>query len=438
MYSISKISWLKSNYFNLALALMPFSFIAGNMVININVILIIISTLVIFNKKLLKIKLHLLDWLIIAFFSLIIFTALINDLFVLNKLFWGTNFATTLRSFLFLKYILFYFILRFLVENNCVNLKFFYFSCFFSSTFVCLDIIYQFIFGVDIFGYKKIPDFRKLAGPFGDEYIAGGFIQRFSIFSFFILSILNINRKRYLKVFSYLFLSILFFVGIVLSGNRMPLLLFLLCLVLVFISQKEFRKYFFSLIILTSLAFYALFNFNHEIKSNFKNFYSQINGIIKTVIKDDASVKASHTYIKEFSSFYETWKLNKYIGGGIKSFRFYCHVRDNIDPNSKFICNMHPHNYYLEILTETGIAGLVLVVSIIITLSISLKKNFSYKQKKKYNDYLSPFIILFFVEIFPLKSTGSFFTTGNTTYLILIMSILVALIRKENLIENKS
>ena len=47
-------------------------------------------------------------------------------------------------------------------------------------------------------------------------------------------------------------------------------------------------------------------------------------------------------YYKEFSTFYETWKINKYIGGGLKGFRYYCHKRENIEKNSKFICNMHP------------------------------------------------------------------------------------------------
>jgi hypothetical protein len=48
-----------------------------------------------------------------------------------------------------------------------------------------------------------------------------------------------------------------------------------------------------------------------------------------------------------------------------------------------------------------------------------------------------PFIFLFFMEIFPLRSTGSFFTTANTTYLFLIIGILIGIIRKENSIENK-
>ena len=53
------------------------------------------------------------------------------------------------------------------------------------------------------------------------------------------------------------------------------------------------------------------------------------------------------------------------------------------------------------------------------------------------NDYLiTPFIFLFLIEIFPLKSTGSFFTTGNTTYLFLIFAILLGLTRQDNSIEN--
>ena len=51
--------------------------------------------------------------------------------------------------------------------------------------FVSLDIFYQFYNGKDIFGFETIGDGRKLGGPFGDELIAGGFIQRFALFSFF-------------------------------------------------------------------------------------------------------------------------------------------------------------------------------------------------------------------------------------------------------------
>jgi len=99
---------------------------------------------------------------------------------------------------------------------------------------------------------------------------------------------------------------------------------------------------------------------------------------------------------------------------------------------------MHPHNYYLEILTETGILGFITVLSIIfLILYVSLFKKYFIKNSLINNHFIVPFIFLFFVEIFPLKSTGSFFTTGNTTYIFLIMAILIGLIRQDNSIESK-
>ena len=130
--------------------------------------------------------------------------------------------------------------------------------------------------------------------------------------------------------------------------------------------------------------------------------------------------------------------MNKYIGGGIKNFRYYCHERPNVDKNAKFVCNMHPHNYYLEILTETGLLGFfVLTLSFALLLYQSLVRKYFLKLNINFDNKIIPFIFLFIIEIFPLKSTGSFFTTGNTTYLFLLMGILVGLLPKDYSIENK-
>ena len=151
------------------------------------------------------------------------------------------------------------------------------------------------------------------------------------------------------------------------------------------------------------------------------------------VIDKDFNKKNAPQYFKEFSTFYDTWLLNKYIGGGIKNFRYYCHKRDNIDRSSKFICNMHPHNYYLEILTDTGLIGFFMMSLIfLIVLYISFFKKYFTNSPLKYNHLITPFMFLFITEIFPIRSTGSFFTTGNTTYLFLIMAITVAFSRQQN------
>ena len=441
MNLISKITITKISYFSLLLAFIPVSFIAGNMIININIILIIVSALFVFKKLLFKINYSLLDKLIILFFVLVLVTGIFNDIqiHIKDREFsdWRGGYGTIIKSIFFFKYLLLYFTLRYLIENKIINFKIFFLSCSLSSLFVCLDIFFQFFYGKDIFGYEIIYG-RKLSGPFGDELIAGGYIQRFSLFAFFLIPIFyNSISTRMLKCIISV-LTVIFLFGLILSGNRMPLILFVFALSLIMLFQKQTRKFLFPFIIIFSLFYFLIFNLSPQVKNNFNNFYNQISMMINIVIEKDYNNKNSPQYMKEFSTFYETWLLNKYIGGGIKNFRYYCHVRQNIDKNSKFICNMHPHNYYLEILTETGVVGFgILIIIFLLILYNSLYKKYFTLSHLKYNNLIIPFIFLFFVEIFPVKSTGSFFTTGNATYFFLIMTILVSLSQNHNSFENK-
>ena len=97
---------------------------------------------------------------------------------------------------------------------------------------------------------------------------------------------------------------------------------------------------------------------------------------------------------------------------------------------------MHPHNYYLEILTESGIFGFIIILSIFfIIIYLTLIKKYFFKSNLKDNNIIIPFIFLFIVEIFPIKNTGSFFTTGNTTYLVFLIAVLIGFSRKEKIIE---
>ena len=437
MYLLSKFPITKSNYLNLLIFIIPVSFIAGNMVININLILLILSTLILYRKEVFRIKYFFLDSLFFAFFFLVLFTGIINDYYFYSiSLAWKGYFATIVKSIFFFKYLLLYIVLRYLIETNNLNFKYFFTSCTLMSVFVSFDIIYQFFSGTDIFGYEGVKN--NLGEPFGEELIAGGYIQRFSIFSFFLIPLFYSEKySKYLK-FTTPFLFIVFLIAIVLSGNRMPLLLFLLAVTLIIIFQKQTRRYFFPSIIVFTLIFYLLFNFNSKVKENFRAFYDQISKMKVIILNKDFNNKNMPPYLKEFTSFHGTWLMNKYIGGGIKNFRYYCHERSNIDKNSKFICNMHPHNYYLEILTETGIIGFSLVSTIfMIILYLTFFKKYFIKSKLNDNKIIIAFIFLFIAEIFPIKSTGSFFTTGNTTYLFLLIGILIGLARKDILIEKK-
>ena len=141
MYLYSNYQITKSNYFSLLIALLPISFIAGNMIININVILLILSCLIIHFKEIFKIHFHILDKLIISFFFLIIFSGIYNDfkLFKFHQEFYSTReFDSTVKSILFLKYLFLYFVTRFLIEKRYVNLSLFFYNMFYMLNFCLL------------------------------------------------------------------------------------------------------------------------------------------------------------------------------------------------------------------------------------------------------------------------------------------------------------
>ena len=169
-----------------------------------------------------------------------------------------------------------------------------------------------------------------------------------------------------------------------------------------------------------------------QLQSNTQNLIESINDIIvstKVAFVENKKPDLNNTYVKEFYSGYAAWNENVLIGGGIDSFYINC-------AKTVFTCASHPHNYYLEILTETGLIGFILVITIftyVLYLSF-YKKYFTVSDLNK-NNIIIPFLFLFISEVFPIKSTGSFFTTGNMTYLIILMAIIIGIVRSEKLIE---
>ena len=80
----------------------------------------------------------------------------------------------------------------------------------------------------------------------------------------------------------------------------------------------------------------------------------------------------------------------------------------------------------MEILNDTGLIGLVLILSLIY---LQLKGNYtSYRFGEKRNDNLSNWVYLsvllsIIIQFFPLKSTGSFFSTFNASYTFYFLGI---------------
>lgn len=438
LFSLFQLS--NKNYFSFILALFPLSFLAGNMLININIILIIISAIILFNFNFFKIKYFLLDKLIFLFFFTIFISAIFNDFYLYYNYYEFSTFrgiyGTTIKSLSFLRYFLLYIVIRFLIEKNYINFRYLFIVSSFCALFVCFDIFFQSIVGKDFFGYETNPKFRKLAGPFGDEYIAGGYIQRFSLFSFFIFSSFYLKIKKKFSYILFPILFLIFFIGIMLSGNRMPLILFLLATSLMFILETKTKRNLIFFLIFIFFSFFIVLNLNSTVKDNFRNFKGNIQKLVLNFSDQNSDYKHL-PYRDEFSSAFITWKYNKIIGGGIKNFNYYCYKSlEKFD--KKYKCNLHPHNYYLEILTETGIIGFFIIIVILFNILYLILKKYFPLSKLQNNRIILPFVLLFLTEFFPIKSSGSFFTTGNASLIFLMLALLIGILLKDYSIENKN
>jgi O-antigen ligase len=427
----------KTGLFTLLISLFPLSFIGGNLLINLNILILVLSCLLICRREICTFKLVKIDKWLVLIFLYILFVGSYNT--IENLFFYNDkpidDFTIIKKTFLYLRYLLLYLIVRFLIEKKLINLQLFFLSALISSLFVSLDLIYQFTSGSDIFGFEKIG--RKYSGPFGDEAIAGGFLQRYSILGiFYIFLFLKLSNNK--KIVFGLVLFTTFLIGILISGNRMPFILFFFSIFLFFIFEKRFRKFFILIILITSITTFYLVKYNQEVKNNFSNLLQQLTwsyDYLNLTKKERETKTLSPQYLYEFSTAYGTWRLNKYIGGGMKSFRVNCIKRENvIERWREWSCNIHPHNYYLEILTDFGIFGFFIFVFFIIRLIyLSLFKTNFLILSSKLNVTLTPLIIVLISELFPIRSSGSFFTTNNSAFIFLLFAIIVSISKKKNL-----
>ena len=459
------IAFLNSSL-NILFLLIPLSFILGNGVINGLTALIIVIGLIKFNKTIFHFKQNILLYLLTIFFLLIIFSSFLN---------YSENSSEFLRSLVFCKYLFLVLILKKIIDEDILNLKFFLYSAALTTLIVSFSVIGEWIydFQIDDFllygdAYQKCDvkvlqtgiidltepcaqnnwavynarsSMRYNSGIFFQEKIAGGFIARFSIFLIFLIfyfkKIENYNYKNFLIFFFILFVCQL---SALVTGNRMSFFLLLLMNFLYFFVFEIDKKK--IIILFTSLALiFTVVTFNKSLHKQYLSFFQNSTWIVinlnKFIIKDTSKEEkinpkpnyrqsgSSHRYL--FKTGIEIWKENKFFGSGYKSFRKKC---SDVQKKSVYgACSNHPHNYYIEILSENGLVGFVIIFLIIFTIFI---KSIHYlKNKHLIGDNLSiifygSFLINFFVEMFPLRSSGSFFTTSNSAYIFILLGVLLS------------
>lgn len=281
-----------------------------------------------------------------------------------------------------------------------------------STSLVAFDGIYEFIFNDNFLNFLN-PTHEKtsgrISGVFGDEYILGSYLVRLLPISLGL--VIYIYGKSFkLNIFIFLY-SLLISIAILISGERTALLMLLIIFILILMTLKDFRKIFSSLTISFLMIFSVFLIFDSNLKKRlldktFLDFYQLNNNINIFSIQHEVVYKSS------LKIFYD----NKYIGIGPKIFREEC-KKEKYKTFSEFDrsingCQTHPHNTYIQILTETGIFGFIIFLFPIIILYykifINIYKNcFREIEINKILSYIC--LITIFTNFWPLMPTGNFF-----------------------------
>lgn len=343
--------------------------------------------------------------------------------------FFSKNFNLSFsRSFFFIKYILLIYAINFVISDK-KNINFIILFWSIILLIVGFDICFEYINKKNIIGFHSTTDPTRIASFLGEELKIGHFVLGFLFVSTGYYFEKFQKYSRYYKILGYILLLFLI-LAIILTGERSNTIKCLICFFLFIIFSKEkLIKYKKTTIVLIISLLCLAYSTSDRLKFRFNTYYKPIKeiGLINTIklIKHGAHY---HTAIEIFKSY-------PIFGIGNKNFRVECNNEKYFDSSYAYAaerCSTHPHQIYLELLSEHGIFGFVTILTIIFYV---LYKSFTIFLKKLNLIHLGS--IVFVTSTFiPIIPSGSFFTSWGAAIFWTNFAIMIAYNNKE--LENKN
>ena len=239
----------------------------------------------------------------------------------------------------------------------------------------------------------------RLTWPYGDK-VPGNYIARISLPLLCVLMAIAVSRKSRTALVSGC-IGMLSIIVSLLTGERVNFLIRACGGMLAALVWKPKFILYVSLILIEIVAVLVLAFSRPDLSKSF----------------GESFVKAIPvTNMNEANSYWGAWRggiqqalIDPIKGTGPSSTRKICKTLEPSSPSwlpGKNYCGNHPHNYYIQLLAETGIIGLiigcVMFISIIMTCYKARKENFDCPMAA------TAFVIPFGLY-FPLQQFGSFY-----------------------------
>lgn len=404
------------NFFLILIVFLPISFLIGPGISLANIILfdLCFVIFIITTKKFEWIKTPIIKILLILYFYLI-FNSLISLDYDLNLL----------RNFGFIRLIILFAGINYFMKNKNFSKIFYLWSI--LILIIVFDIFFERIYGSNLLGYSSYNQ-RRIVSFFKDELIVGGFVYAFA---FIIIGYYFEKFKNYsLPKKNLLFLGIfIIFLSVLATGERSNSIRFILSLFifLSFVNFLTLKTKIFSLILIAIISISVVINSEYLKGRMFESIKYSASTFVKSYQHGQPMDNpGGNIYAKLYRSGYEVFKANPHFGVGNKNYRL-----ESCDNNSKknYLCMTHPHQIYFELLSEHGLIGTLIILSLFFLIFFESLKRIILEKNYVSCGCLSYLFIIFT----PILPSGAFFSDYNITLLFINLSIMYGCSKKLNI-----
>jgi O-antigen ligase len=331
-----------------------------------------------FNKKLL-----------IIFFIFCIYCILVSIFVAKNTL---LSFESSLFYF---RIGVFSCLIWYLVEKDKKILNYFYYVLVVSFLALIVDGYIQFFTGTNILGLPKAG--ARISSFFGDEKIMASYLSRLFplLFALFI-----IKEKKKLEFYFMILFFILLSGLVLISGERAAFIFYCLSFLFIVIFMKGYKKL--RILLSVSSVIFAII------------IISSFNHVKNRMVSNPANTITKSIFTPEHDSLirtaYNMFLDKPLVGHGPKMFRVIC--KDEKYATGVTPCMTHPHNFYVQLLAETGIIGFGFLFSAfayVLYCAYGQFKSIALRQKRYLTDYQVCLLAGILITVWPLTTNGNFF-----------------------------
>jgi O-antigen ligase len=283
----------------------------------------------------------------------------------------------------------------YVLEQDKKILNYFYYALVISFLVLIVDGYIQFFTGTNILGLPKAGD--RISSFFGYELIMGSYLSRLFplLFALFI-----VKEKKKLELY-FMILFFLLLSGLVLiSGERAAFAFYCLSFLFILIFMKGYAKLRIAASVGSAIVIIIIISSFDQVKNRMVS--EPIGTITKSIFT------AAHDSL--IRTAYNMFLDKPIFGHGPKMFRVIC--KDEKYAVGITPCMTHPHNFYVQLLAETGIIGFSFLFSAfayVLYCAYRQFKSIVLRQKRYLTDYQVCLLAGILITVWPLTTNGNFF-----------------------------